>query len=62
MQANGTLANKYLKAVSNAEKNIIFLIMQAYSPRRSTKPIMQQRSATKLKISYKSVRKKTQTQ
>ena len=57
MQPNGTLANIFIKAESNADKNIIFLIMQAYSPRRSTKPIMQQRSATKLKIPYKSVRK-----
>ena len=43
MQANRTLANKFIKAESHADKNIIFLIMQVYSPRRSTNPIMQQR-------------------
>ena len=58
MQPNGTFANIFIKAESNADKNIIFLILKDYSPRRDTKPIMQQRSAAKLKIPYKSVRKK----
>ena len=57
-QANGTLANNFLIAKSNADKNIIFLIIQAYYPRGSTERNMQQRYVTELKILYKSLQKK----
>ena len=55
-QAHGTLANHFFKAQSNADKNVIFLIIQAYYPRGSTEPNMQQREATELKILFKSLR------